>query len=92
MKYENQYDKFLDKKRTVNFDKSRMIQKNIRLPESIWKLINEELREFEDAGQKISYNDYVVYWLLTNLNISQNEKLEWKTGNKMGFNYHQKHK
>jgi hypothetical protein len=92
MKYENQYDKFLDKKRTVNFDKNRMIQKNVRLPEDIWKLINDELRQFEDAGQKISYNDYVVYWLMTNLNINQNEKGEWKTGNKMSLNYHIKQK
>ena len=90
MKYENRYGYFLDKMRSVRFNKSGMMQKNIRIPKEIWKLINEELREFEDEGEKISYNDYVLYTIISNLNITQNEKGEWKTGNKMGYDYFKK--
>jgi hypothetical protein len=88
MKYENNYAYFFDKKGSVVLDKQNRIQKPVNMPKEIFKLVQDELRKLEDNGLKTSYNDYVLYALISMLNINRGLDNELKIGNKMNLEYY----
>lgn len=92
MKYENQFENILNKRKLIEQAKGERIQKPFRIPEEIWVLVRDEMRKMEDGGEQTTFNDLMLMMILSSLNINQNEKGEWKIGNRMSFDYLQNQK